>query len=321
MQFIRNSQLLYKLLLVDGIGRSGKVMLAQILTGFDTVEKQEYNEFLEYIPLAYKYKKISEDIAESILRTQMDAELYNSMIGRNINTRPNDYTGLNKYHSPQKYLKRQSSLDGTEIKQRVVDEKPIYLNWCHDLIYKSEIIFKSFGDKLTLIYLNRRPIDIIYEWDKKNFGNRIASDPTDLTYLLKYKDTEVPESSIGWEDCYLYMDPLERIIKIIHSSMKRNLESITKLSDKKNLIIINFEDLVTNPYIFLNYFAEYINLEIREDINKILIEENCPRVLSIDELETRRANIKANISYSCNQYLDEMEEMYTKISSFSNLQK
>ncbi len=57
MEFVRDCQLIYKLLLVDGIGRSGKVMLAEILTGFRSIEKQEYNEFIEYISMAYKYRK------------------------------------------------------------------------------------------------------------------------------------------------------------------------------------------------------------------------------------------------------------------------
>ena len=58
MNFIRKEQLLQDLLLVDGVGRSGKVMLAEILTCLERVQKQEYHEFLEYIPLAYKYGKV-----------------------------------------------------------------------------------------------------------------------------------------------------------------------------------------------------------------------------------------------------------------------
>ena len=202
MEFLRKNLLLNELILVDGVGRSGKVMLAEILTGFERVEKQDYHEFFEYIPLAYKYGKISKDIAISILQTQLDTELYKNMIGRSINTRPTDYTSLYKFHTPKKYLKRQTSEDGPIIAQKVLDEKPIYLNWCHDLIQKSDIIFEAFNEKVKLIYINRRPIDIIYEWDQKNFGERIASDPTEMQYTIKYKNEFIPELAVGWEEEY-----------------------------------------------------------------------------------------------------------------------
>ena len=226
MKFATRNQLLNELILVDGIGRSGKVMLAEIITGFERVEKQDYHEFLEYIPLAYKYNKIEKDIAIAILQTQMDTELYKNMIGRSVNTRPSDYTSLYKYHSPEIYLKRQTAEDGPIIAQVVQDEKPVYLNWCHDMIQKSDIVFEAFKEKVKLIYINRRPIDIIYEWDQKDFGERIASDPTEMQYIIDYNGRLVPEMTFGWEDEYLQMNSLERIVKLIFISFERNLQAL-----------------------------------------------------------------------------------------------
>lgn len=319
MEFVRDSQLLYKLLLVDGIGRSGKVMVSQILTGFDSVEKQEYNEFIEYISLAYKYKKISQDMAQSILKTQMDAELYNIMIGRNINSRFTDYTSIQKFHSQEKYISRQSLLDGPVVAKRTKAEKPVYLNWCHDLINKSELVFKTFEDKLNLIYINRNPIDIIFEWDKKNFGERISNDPTDLTYLVKYNGSVVPETAIGWEKEYIDSKPLERIIKMIYTSMKRNLEIIAKSQENKNLLIFNFEDIVTDPKNFIKFISNYLELDTLPIMNNILTEEKCPRKLHPEESDLRRINIVNNLSETFYRYVVQLEKMYLEISSFSKI--
>jgi len=318
MEFVRDFQLLYRLLLVDGIGRSGKVMLAEILTGYNSVEKQEYNEFFEYISLAYKHDKISLDMAQSILKTQIDGELYNSMIGRNVNSRPEDYTSINKFHSPEKYIKRWNLKDGNFVKERVEEEKPIYLNWCHDLINKSELIFETFEKKVSLIYMNRRPIDIIYEWEQKNFGNRIAEDPTDLTYLIRYKDVQVPEMVIGWEEEYILAAPLERIILIIHGLFKKNLEAIKKTKHKNQILIINFEDLVVDTSNTLKSISNFLTLEPLDCMDKILSKENCPRKLSSTEYAERKRNISNNLSGQYLSYLDEMDDMYFKISSYSN---
>jgi len=317
MEFIRDKNLLNEMILVDGIGRSGKVMLAEIITGFEHVEKQEYNEFLEYISLAYKYNKISKDMAIAILRTQMDTELYNFLIGRGINTRPSDYTSLYKYHSPEIYFKRQTDEDGTVIAEKVLREKPIYLNWCHDMIQKSDIVFEAFNEKLKLIYINRHPIDIIYEWDKKKFGERMGNDTTELQYLIKYKKEVVPELALGWEGEYLTITPIERIIKMIYISFKRNFEALKNTKNKDSIKVINFEGLVTDSENIVKELSEYLGLGILPCMKIILLKENCPRVLDPLEQPTRRENITKSISTSYKDLLDEMIDLYEDISDYT----
>ena len=317
VEFERDTTLLHQLLLIDGVGRSGKVMLAEIMTGFNRVEKEEYNEFLEYIALAYKYEKISKDMAITILKTQMDVALYSNMIGRSVNSRPTDYTSIYKYHSPELYIKRATEQDGPIIGDIVKKDKPIYLNWCHDMIQKSDIIFEAFQEKVKLIYINRRPIDIIYEWDKKNFGERIASDPTDRQYTIKYKDTYVPEVSVGWEEEYLSMQPLERIVKIIHTSFTRNLKAIKSKNINNQVMILNFEDLVTIPEICVKHIQIFLDTKPLPVLKNILTRENCPRVLDNKEFETRRHNVESKISNEYKHYIVELEQMYLEISKYT----
>ena len=316
MNFIRKEQLLQDLLLVDGVGRSGKVMLAEILTCLDRVQKQEYHEFLEYIPLAYKYGKIEKDMAISILRTQMDTELYNGMIGRKVNTRPTDYTSIYKYHSPEVYLERQVMMDGPVVSERVINESPIYMCWCHDLIQKSEIIFDAFEDKVKVVYINRRPIDIIYEWNVKGFGDRVGLDPTEMQYLLDFNGKAVPEQAIGWESEYLEMNPFERVVKMIHTSFKRNYEALMQ-SDKNSVMIVNFESLVTEPESTVAQLSNFLNSKPKAMMKNILERENCPRVLEEEVFSNRRNEIMNLISEDSLNYLEELDFYYLEISKLS----
>jgi hypothetical protein len=313
MEFERKNLLLNELILVDGIGRSGKVMLAEIITGFERVEKQDFHEFLEYISLAYKYEKIEKDMAISILRTQLDTELYKNMIGRSINTRLTDYTSLYKYHSPELYLKRQLGVDGSIVAKKVNAEKPIYLNWCHDMIQKSELIFESFSKQVKLVYINRNHIDIIYEWDQKNFGERMASDPTEMQYTIKYMDTVVPEIAYGWEEEYLSINNMERIVKMIYVSFKRNLEALKNTNYSSQILVLNFEEIVTKPNKAICKLEKFIKSNSLDCINNILQKERCPRVLDKSEVGMREKQIFSQISDEYNEYMDEMENIYNQI--------
>src|SRR3990167_140007 len=209
MQFKRENCLLNKLVIVDGTGKCGKSLVLDILSCFQGVEKQEYYGFIEYISLAYKYNKISKDMAISILQTEMDTELYNTMIGRYVNTRLSDDTSLYRYHSPDKYLKRALEKDGSIISQKVLAEKPINICWAHDLINKSDIVFEAYAKKLTWLYINRRPVDLIYEWGMQQYSERMAQDPTEMQYNIKYQKKAVPEIAAGWEEEFLNISPAE----------------------------------------------------------------------------------------------------------------
>jgi len=319
VKFIRDNLLLNELILVDGIGRSGKVMLAEILTGLERVEKQDYHEFLEYIPLAYKYNKISKDMAISILQTQMDTELYKNMIGRSINNRPTDYTSLYKFHSPHKYLKRQIDEDGPIIADKVLEERPIYLNWCHDLIQKSDIIFEAFKNKVKIIYINRRPIDIIYEWNQKNFGERIANDPTEMQYIIEYNQQFVPELAVGWEDEYLSISALERIVRMIYVSFKRNLKALQTTKFSNQVMVINFEDLVTKPDNKVIELSSFVNSTPLSVMKNILVKENCPRILLEEEFNNRKSDILDKVKNDTKYYIEEMESIYLEISKYMEI--
>ena len=317
MEFERKNILLNEMILVDGIGRSGKVMLAEIITGFERVEKQDYNEFIEYISLAYKYEKIEKSMAISILKTQIDTELYNNMIGRCVNTRLTDYTSMYRYHSPELYLKRQLNMDGPIIAEKVNAEKPIYLNWCHDMIQKSGLMFETFNDKIKLIYINRHPIDIIYEWDQKKFGERMACDPTEMHYTIKYMDTVVPELAYGWEDEYLRVNSMDRIIRMIYVSFKRNLEALKKTKYRSQILVQNFEDIVTEPEISINQIGKFIKSKPLDCIRDITQKERCPRVLDQCENKIREDNIRSKASEEYFQYINDMKDMYDQIKQFS----
>lgn len=317
MEFKREHTLLHKLIIVDGVGRCGKSVVLDLMSSFSRVEKKEFNSFLEYIGLAYKYNKISSDMAIAILKTEMDTELYHCMIGRYLNTRLSDDTSVYKYHSPSKYLKRSLEEDGPLVYQKVLDEKPICLCWSHDLIHKSDIIFEAYGNCLEWIYVNRRPVDIIYEWDQKNYSVRMAQDPTEMQYCIKFKNTTVPEIALGWEEEFLSISPKERTFKMIYTYFKLNYEALYQKKNYNNLHVVNFEDLVTKPNQELNKFCDITGSSLSPLTAQILKQLDCPRILDDQEYKERERNILQSVSSPYAILLDETKRMYDEIRKIS----
>src|SRR3990167_4674421 len=277
-------------------------------------EKQEFNAFLEYIAIAYKYHKIAPDIAKVILQTEMDTELYNNMIGRYVNTRLSDYTSLYRYHTPEKYLQRSLEDGGPCIHKNVLAEKPINICWTHDLINKSDIVFEAFGDKLEWIYLNRRPVDLIYEWGAQQYSQRMAQDPTEMQYNIQFNDKTVPEIAAGWEEEFLNISPYERTVKMIHTYFSLNLKALQQKRHYKNISVFNFEDLVTNPHREIERLKCIVGNPILPAVHHILAKARCPRLLDQNELIAREEDIIKNVSKHYADLLAEMNVMYDDIN-------
>ncbi len=328
MKFTRNKQLLSRLIIGDGLGRSGKSLLCHILTGFENVEKIEYYNFLEHLSLAHYHKKISDDMAVALIKTQMDVAVFDQMNGRNINTRPDDYSGLNNYHSPNIYIERQNREEHSEpnyvgnpnatgIIGKIEMEKPIFLTFAHDLISRSQVIFDSFGRKVNFVYLNRLPVDLIYEWHIKGFGERIGTDATEMHFTIAHGSDSVPEYCYGWEQEYLDITPLERIVKIIHVCFKRNYEGLDKHKNRRQFIVIDFESLVTEPSKEIDKISLFLNLKPLNIMTNILNENNCPRNIDQDEFLRRKEYINNNISVKYQKQLEETNLLHKKISTIS----
>tara|TARA_Y100000748_G_C15500462_1_gene489831 strand:+ start:3272 stop:4258 length:987 start_codon:yes stop_codon:yes gene_type:complete len=328
MIFSRKKQLLPRLLIGDGLGRAGKSLLCHVLTGFENVEKMQYYNFLEHLTLAHYHKKISDDMVVTLLKTQMDVSVFDQMNGRNINTRPDDYSGLDNYHSPELYIERQNrenhsepnyvgNPNATSIIDKIIKEKPIFLTFAHDLISRSEMIFEAFDKKVSFVYLNRLPIDLIHEWYIKGFGERIGTDATEMQFTISHDEETVPEYCYGWEQEYLDISPLERIVKIIYTCFKRNYKGLHKHRNKKQFIIVDFESLVTKPKDEINKISTFLNLKPLNVIEDILQKNACPRKLDKKEFLRRDAYIKDQISLKYQKLLEDTNFLHKEISKLS----
>ena len=328
MKFVRNKQLVSRLLLGDGLGRSGKSLLCHVLTGFETVEKIQYYNFLEHLSLAHYHKKISDDMALALIRTQMDVAIFDQMNGRNINTRPDDYSGLDNYHSPHIYIERQNreehsqpnyvgNPNATRIIDKINQENPVFLTFTHDLIFRSEIIFDAFRKKVNFVYLNRLPVDLIHEWHVKGFGERIGTDATEMKLLISHNGESVPEYCDGWEQEYIDISPLERVTKIIHSSFKRNHEALMKHKNNNQIIVIDFESLVTNPNKEIEKISLFLDLKRLNVMDDILKKNDCPRIIDQKEFVRRNKYINAEISVKYQNLLEETNILHKEISELA----
>ena len=321
----RNSQLLHKLIIVNGFPGCGKTMLSPIISSFSKVELIQYSPLIEQICELYNLKKIDTDVAESMIKMNADLLIYESMMARNANFRPSDLSSIFK-DKPIKHFSRLFRQGDELIPDIIKKEEPILHLTTHMLYPSIRLLERSLKEKLIFIEVVRHPLYMIIQHEM-NINN--MDDPRFQHIRYMNSGKEYTFYVEGWEDEFDRCNSYERAIY----SMKWYFDKIKKNADNSSLII-PFESFVKNPDDFLNKISCSLSAKIDKDVKKEMIKQKVPREHLSDgpaldiykrcgwmppqsyseekELEIRRELVKANVSKESLDTLDEMCATYEK---------
>ena len=98
--FIKN------LILVTGTHTSGKSMISPIIASFKKVEILRKIFTLDQIAVLTNFGKIKKDTSTYLARNILDYSYYEQLIGRNLNFRYEDETGIYQSKNPDYFKKR-----------------------------------------------------------------------------------------------------------------------------------------------------------------------------------------------------------------------
>lgn len=297
---VRNNTFENNILIVDGQGRSGKNLIAVLLSTMHNVEKMRLDSQIDYIPRYFALGKFSKDAAITALRTEFDEKHYYNSISRDVNFRLSDYSGVFKQGKRLKYIVRLFQTGDEEAVKRLIQNKPIFQEMTHDALHLANFYFEALGSRLKIIHVLRDPVENIFEQHKRNFGMRIGSDPRELQLTFSYKGNVVPLLALGHEEDYLNGNPLERLVLIVDAMFRANLAGYLKLDklQKSKIIFVNFDDFVVKPDPYLINLEEFIGAKFGKSSKRILKRENCPRKLSANERDNKIKEISNNLSAS-----------------------
>lgn len=307
VQLVRSSSLVKEFVLVDGIGRSGKGMIGHVLASMDRVEKVRLDLIYDTVHRLYILGKIPHDAATSMLSIEADMGLYNNYIGREVNFRFSDMTGVWANTRPGTYLKRLFSDEGEPAVERIHQERPIFQSLSHDALECGDLYFDAFEDRLKFVHIIRDPVDIIYEWIRRGFGDRIGTDGREFQFSHQWGEHVVPIYAVGWEDEYLAISPTDRVIRMISTAFDKIFEGYSAMSKtrQRRVKFIIFEEFVVNPNPYCEELAGFLETRLTPRTKRRLKKEKCPRVVPENQRLDRFKGIQADAS---DEYMDLLKE-------------
>ncbi|MAD58099.1 MAG: hypothetical protein CMK44_05940 [Porticoccus sp.] len=308
----RENSFTNEVIIVDGQARSGKNMVAILLTTMARVEKMRLNSQMDNIPRFFGLGKMTEDAAIIALKTELDENIYYNSISRDVNFRLSDYTGVLKQGKRWLYIKRLFQGADDDAIKRIKKENPIFQEMTHDGIQYINLYFKVLGDRLKFIHVLRHPVNNIFEQNNRDFGTRIGKDPRELQLTFKWKKDVIPLMAVGYEELWIKGSPLEKLVVIVDAMFRKNIASIQSLSElqKKQILLLSFDHFVKNPKQDLLRLEEFIGQTFGSQCSRILRRENCPREVPADQIKERYEVIHSCIKGSYKELFEKMIEDY-----------
>ena len=300
---------------IDGLPRSGKSSLCQIIVSLKHSEHIDMATNLEYILMGRIFNKINNDFAKTYLKTCFNQSAYNKLIGRGVNFRPTDFTGIPNFRDPKIYYKRlkifsygKKKYNHKKTHKRVKSKSDPALKalknkyfffpfQSHNLLGNFKH-FKKLDLNYKIIEFLRNPIDTTYSLVSRGLLEGSAKkDPRKLNLDIVYNQKSLPWFVHGYEKEYCEANKFEKSALVVINEIKRiikNKRLIKNLLGQK-ILLIKFEDFVTNTNLEMKRISKFLNTTFTKSTNNYIRDANCPRKIDHNLSRARLNFLKKKI--------------------------
>ena len=294
------------IIVVDGFWGGGKSVITSLIGSMTGVEKKKVEHVYEYVCIAHSTGKMNSDAAIAFLKIYADLSQYNNLIGREVNLRWSDDSGLRNNPGSLTYLKRLFHPGGDSVAEQISKENLALLIASHELIAVSDLLYESYGSRLKLIEVVRHPMHLF-----NNVRDYIATFERAREFTLSFEvnGVKVPWFAAQWADEFVNSSVTDRALLAIARMQNEMIDAIDLIdAAQKPLLVLSFESTVLQPQDSINRLEKFLDRQSTRRTKQVLKQQRLPRQqISVG---------KATSSYSFTSSNSSSEtETYKKISS------
>lgn len=271
-------------LIVDGLSRSGKALIAPLVTNLNRVDYGMYNTAIDHIPILWRLGHMSDNGASAFLRMTVDVAMYERGIGRHLNTRVSDHYSVYNSLDSEQILKRTKGGEDKSIPDQFNTEGRIFSFITHEMTPHLSLWFNAIPSVRAVI-IDRHPVDICHSWHLRGWGHRWGVDPMAFIPAAESKDGPLPWFAADFADEYHAMSPPERVVSCVLALKGLYDQTLASLSkDHQSLTCrVAYEKMLTTPHEELERVADWLGTELHPDMPKALERARVPGKLSISK--------------------------------------
>jgi hypothetical protein len=307
MQLKKFNTYSHDIIFIDGLWGTGKSMLAPIVSGMKGVEKQKLNYMFEYLCILRYLNKLDPDAATAMLQTYSDIDQYHSLIGREVNLRWEDDSGVANNPGSLRYIRRMFGPEGDHIVKRINGENLALNIMSHMILPVAESLLEAFGERLKIIEVVRHPLYMVKHW--LAYLSRFEG-PREFTISFEIEGHKVPWFAADWYEEYINLPMIDRVLASIVKLYERLFKAIDEMNQREQqLLVISFEHMVLDPESVLKQLEQFLGRAHNPNLNKILRKQKLPR--------ERITHGKGHAAYGWQAGIENSErDEYEKLAAF-----
>ena len=310
-QIHHKKPLVKNLLLIEGISRAGKFLLANLINGFKDIEPAQGQSSLEHIPFLEHFGLIDKETAKELLQCDIDSYVYGMLVGRNFNFRRSDKSSIFNLPHYRKILQRSHQSDVVKILNDYY-KKSVYSPFIiHELMPFIKLYLEIFP-QIKIINLQRSPLDLVSSWYKRGYGTRPAKEPTFFMITFKTAKGPVPWYAYHFPKNFYSLSVMDRIIASIEILTKLYNQTLAQLSsqDKKKILILNYENILLNPQKIITTLGKFLGRQSLPAMQNILKREKLPNHHKLITRKQKHQEIKTLATKEYFEKLLKLEKEY-----------
>ncbi len=298
-------------LIIDGISRAGKFLLANLLSGIKGVEPVQYRPVMEHVARLARFGLFGAEAARELIRAEADMACYEMLIGRNLNHRREDKSSIFNNARYTAYLKRLQHKDGTAVLDDFRRQKLLSQFIVHETFPNMGILFDSFPG-MRVIIMQRSPLDLAYSWHERKLPGRIGSDPLMGEIPLKGKKGNMPWYLHHHQKEYASLSGIDRTILSICTLVGVYEQSYAKLATarRKRVLHIRYEDILANPESAVRDVSRFLKRNVLPEMKRVIRKEKLPNKKYFDSKEQKARTIQRKASKRYFDMLMSLEKKY-----------
>jgi len=276
MKFIRKKKLAQKVLIIDGLSGSGKSLIGPLISSLEKSEYNIYDHLFEEVVVLLANNKIDFNSAQSLLRIHADMDIYNLTIGRDVNFRPSDHSGVHHGLVQKEFNKRIKVNDGDKISKKILKEKKWLPILSHYSLIYSHYYNKIFSDReIFFISSSRNPAKLIVDFYNGNWEKKINNNERELFLTYKKKNLVSPWFLSTFKNKKTFIENYAEFV-LFYCDYQKKFQS--------NHYLIKFENFIKKPDIDLNNLGKILGSQT-PNTKKLLRKFNLPRTKDDNNLD------------------------------------
>ncbi len=297
------------IVLIDGLNRSGKNALVDIITSLKRSESIEMNYILEHIVEGIALKKINMEFAKAFFSKFFLEITYNKFLGRNSNFRKNDKSSIFRFANSNLYKKRILQKDGEHIFLKIKKSQNFFPFMTHE-IFSNIDIFDKLKLDFKMIAVFRNPYHILYSWHQKKLVKKFGE--KNFTLSFKKKGKNIPWYVYGHEKNYKKLNDLNKAAFIIYKLINNSIKKYSRIKDKKKFLFIKYENFVENPFKDLKKICKFLKTSYGKKTRLKATQSGLPLKINKKKSDYKEIFLKRRLSKNLFNKLKILEKKYNK---------